>query len=986
MKKNRIVLATSGILSVLAIVGCSFKGNTDMQTDSKVNCTKWDNFANKMGMQTCAQAVPATNKDALVASLKVVPTNLKPDGLKYHEVSEAAASYIKKMIPKTQATEVVSIKKLADVLKEAGFTDQLEKNDKIISVPYYTRDGSYQDLSGIKSLSGINDRSEYKIYGTTHGIVDESKIAEGTVYVLTYKLNGSSQKYSSIISIPNKLSDKKVPLMMYAHGGDAGISFRNMATILQDNLKKSIVAAPSFPGEPICSIMTIGGSIKNNFQRSCGDALGNKMDPAVYAEGNRSPLDDDVNAFLGLHNAISKLAQDQIYITGTNEENFVDDLKKSLAFYSDIPLVNSIAGPQTIGAADSRGGATLMAAVGRTGIMLEQALKGGLDFANFASMPRPALFSSAAVYYSPSSLLVGSFRLLTQYMMSGNINATSAYNALPMIPDLKNNPYFTNYRNAPIGQDQKELNELVGWAAVSDIVYLAPYLSVGMQNWSVALGSLGSKVNEEIGKLLADIGSIQLDAENDPTTTISNTLGSYFIALSKPVSKTDPKSMLNYFADSLRDTAQNPPTGEPKKCNFETDPTNKTSCSIYNILVNGQDAVSIMGMSIPKLDPFIKPEEVLSFASFLDTLGKNGLGLYDFLDPKQKNKIKVIFNILANPDIKKIPMDKMESFVVFLSSATLVTVLEGSPNLQEAIGVAIGSLINLSSNMDKIKLLLPTLEEKLKEELKPLLTKIMTQRKSSPGSIIFMHATQDTIVPFTQSIIAKNAMDTVFDSVYGTPATGFHNPLIDYGIPALGSQLFTFQPDQKFYNVAVGSKSSDGNTCFSKNADGTIPTNYSSLADKCFGNYSLTERGDGTLAHGDSAVGTSRLVNASYRAEGVDPQDLLLYGTSNPEQNILTQFTKFNEAYNLVNPKGGSFTFYSTNCGAIKTGICYLWNADKEDSSNPLFNRTMLMDVRQKTSMFDGGWDSTAQESQITPSDIFSAWMDSSAKKSLTFN
>ncbi len=991
MKKNRIVNAASGILSVIAIVGCGLKGNTDIQTNNKEGCIKWDNFANKIGTLTCADAAPVTDKNAIKVNLGDVPKNLKPDGLRYNEVSNDVANYIKQMIPKTQATEIVSIKKLADVLKDAGFQDHFDTEkykDKIDSIPFYERDildsrgkvsaiGTYNDLSEIKSLSGIDKDSKFKIYGTTNGRIDKSKIAQGTVYVLTYKLYKSNQNYSAIISIPD-INDKtkKVPLMMYAHGGDAGISFRNIATILQDNLSKAIVAAPSFPGEAICSITTIGGNAKNNYQRSCGNALGNKIDPAVIAEGDRSPIDDDVNALLGLHNAISSLSQNNIKVTGKNEATFIPNLKNLLGFYSDIDLINSITGPQTIGAADSRGGATLMAAIGRTGFILKGVFEKlnsneGFDLSILMNMPKPALFSSAALYYSPSSLLVGSFKVLTQYMMNGNINETSSYNALPMVPDLKNNSYFTNYRNAPIGQDQEQLNELVGWMAASDIIYLAPFMSVGMQNWGANLDFLGEAANPEVGKLLAAIGSMQLDPRDD-NIKISSTLGSLFIELSKPISANDPKSILNYFAERLS---------------------------------KGKD-LELLSLLLGKNDELTTKEII----KFLNVLGDQKFGLKSIANGLIGNSnnvngqdlyVKSLLKIFsASERLKKttgfnlFDADSLGNLFVYFGFTSGLISADLSEEPLNQIKIRADNIIN---KLIEIVIYQKNISELdfsfLTKEIKPLFKKTMAERKSSPGSIIFLHATQDAVVPFMQSVIAKNAMDSVFDAVYGTPVPGFDNPLIINRIPALGSQLFTFQPDQKFYNVAV-----DGKACLSKNTDGTIPLNYSPSLNKCFGNNPFAGNGDGTLAHGDSAIGTSHLVNGSlqkfnYNDNKAIVQNLLLYGEANLPSSFPSSFRINNQfaLFNLAYKKARSIDNYykvDLDCkslGTIKTGVCYLANSSSS-SSSPLFNRTILLDAPQKASMFDGGWDATAQNSKMTPADIFSAWMDSSVQKSLNIN
>ncbi len=457
---RRIVYSVSSFLSCLAIVGCNFKGNTDMQRQSNINCQKWDAFATKVGIQTCDEAYDTTRPKAeLVSYLSKVPDHYKPSGSNYLNVEKNVSQYVAQMFDKVKATEIVSIEKLATVLKQANYAQQFTENKSktFIAIPYFERDkkdqpASYKDLSEIKTSSAINSNSEFAIFKTVEGFVNSQK-AEGTVYVLKYKLIGSDQIYSALMTIPKDIKNiNDLPLMVYAHGGDAGLSFRNMATILQDNLGKAVVIAPTYPGEPICSVTTLGGTEKMQFQRKCVDENGNIISPALAAEGQKSPIDNDVVALLGLHNAVVNLVLNPKFIKQdkTDEtKNVSNILKQNLAFYVP-PAVNPFAaklfGPKTIGISDSRGGATLMAAIGRSGIYLKNMLSTGLTNINLSDINLPPLFSASAHYYSPSSLLVGPFRVITQYMIAGDIRETSVYNQLPMIPDMKNNAYFTKSR------------------------------------------------------------------------------------------------------------------------------------------------------------------------------------------------------------------------------------------------------------------------------------------------------------------------------------------------------------------------------------------------------------------------------------------------------------------------------------------------------------------------------------------------------------
>ncbi|WGL60154.1 hypothetical protein QEJ31_00865 [Pigmentibacter sp. JX0631] len=978
---RRIVYSVSSFLSCLAIVGCNFKGNTDMQKEGKTNCQKWDAFAAKVGVPGCDQAVSATDKAGLIKNLSEMPKHFAPDGSNYAEVTKLVQNYVSQMATKTQATEIVSVKKLADVLVEAGFDDQVAEvtNPEFISIPYYERDKvAPSDLSAYKTLSGINKKSKFKIYSTKEGKIDTKEFAEGTAYVLIYKLNGSEQKYSSIVTIPDTDKiDEKFKLIMYAHGGDAGLSLPNMARVLQNNLGKGIVAAPSFPGEPICSITTIGGTVANNFKRSCGDAKGNVIKPAVAAEGEKSPLDNDVNSFLGLHNAISKLAVTTKEKPNILSNNVDPNFNLNLDYYTnENPAFRLIAGPKTIGVSDSRGGATLLAAIGRTGIMLKSTLEGGLGNIDIKKMSFLPLFSSAGLFYTPSTLLIGGFRVVTQNMLAGNIYDTSILNALPMIPELKNNSYISDYRLAPIGQDQKELNKLIGWIGASDIVFLAPYISVGMQNWSVVINDI---INT-------------FDTVTYPALTANEKLAPVFSILKNLTDETNSDGNLLLKIKGSIEKAHNDKINI-KQCNYSEDianPANK-SCSIYNILVKGQAEINLGYEIIPATLPLIQEGEVKNFLDFINYLN---IYLKLLIVDDNNNKFNNLTMILGLTEITGLKPEVLKQFINFIGEALFAA--NRNPNL---------SFDNPSKDLiDKIKLNLDNFaqlksiiislpEEKRKnaisELLKPYLKVLMEKRKSAPGSIIFLHSTQDGVVPYTQSLIAKKAMDTVFDAVYGSTQIP-NNPLTSFNISAVGSQLFAFQPEDRFYGVKLGEKTFDGSICSKTDYEGKTASNYNPYVKKCFGNLDLNDSGDGLVAHGDSAVRTARLISEplkamSYEANKNDIINSLLYGNQNSKNNasvvdISKQLSTFNFAYNIANKKEMTNIFYPTDCTDPKTGIRYLLNACPPTARNfPLFNRTLFQDGLQKDAIVDARWEPKNKTSSLTPTDIFTLWMESAA-------
>lgn len=482
-----------GIFASLATVACSGGGGGNTNLTAKSDPTyasKWDTFSDVVGLPHLDQMPDLTQPDEVKKSLSTPPENFQAtekNQAQYKEVLSAVGGYILSQAPNMQTTKVISIEPYASRLNSAEVKSQ---RLDFMTMPYAQRGGSYSDLSAIKTASGLDAESNFEIYHTQNGqvVLDNAKTTKGKVYLITYQTGGKAdQNYMALVSVPNDASStNQKPLMIFAHGGDAGLTFKELAFLLQDNLGKFVVAAPVYPGEPICAGGFTQGSESNNYTRSCTDVNGNPVAPSIAPMGSRSPVNDDVNGLLGLANAIGRMAANDFSSSFYSGQNiFYDQNGKD----SIIPFNNPYdptKGVKTIGAADSRGGATLVAAIGRAGFWgamnLEQKAPPYPDYFSY--------FSGLALIGSPSSFLVGQFRFMVQHFIHGVLPPD--FKALPMVPEFMN--YFEAYRNAPAGseQEQTELKKLVGWVAASDIAFLAPYVPFDLKNWSSGVPAPGA--------------------------------------------------------------------------------------------------------------------------------------------------------------------------------------------------------------------------------------------------------------------------------------------------------------------------------------------------------------------------------------------------------------------------------------------------------------------------------------------------------------
>lgn len=495
MQKKSRFLGVVCILSGLSVAtSCGIRDtNTNMTVPtSGVFQSKWNGFADVLGMHHLEDMPDLTNHKAMEKELSTPPENFQladdaHNQRQYALVAQTVAGYILAQEPFMQNKKVLSLEPYANVLKQS---DASAAQVVPMAIPTKQRNGNWVDLSAVKTFSGLDQNSFFKIYPTINGNVlqDDSKAVCGHVYLMTYETpsNGQNALYRALVSVPapcNGVADQnQYPLMVFAHGGDAGLTFKEMATLLQENLGKFVVAAPVYPGEPLCTGAFFQGDQSNGYARSCLDKNNNLTEPSIPALGTKSPTRDDTNGLIAMVDAITQMSnpqepanQDKISF-GVNNIFYDQAHDRSLIPFNDD---QKMFGLKSIAVADSRGGATLLAAIGRVGVLfaLQNGSRGDGNY-------HPALtnFSGLSLVAAPTSLLVGQFRILVQNFVQGKV--FEGLLRLPMVPELNN--YFKDYRDAEIGSDQEqaELMNLVGWLGATDMTYLTPYVSIAVRNWT----------------------------------------------------------------------------------------------------------------------------------------------------------------------------------------------------------------------------------------------------------------------------------------------------------------------------------------------------------------------------------------------------------------------------------------------------------------------------------------------------------------------
>lgn len=269
---------------------------------------------------------------------------------------------------------------------------------------------------------------------------------------------------TALVTLPDQtvLAGKKVPLAIYGHGGDSGLSYTEIARVFGQRQLEWVIAAPAFPNEPICE------SGLNPLTLSCNGQTIAK--PA----GTLRPFDNDANEILGLHhclvralygvsaNATAKsfglptaleTAENKTTKShGTDsavEPTFSATLAQTLSTYGDQNLGLEVrpgtrntndslraAHPRSIVFGASRGSAAALIALAKAGAAYT-AFSQSSDTKSFS------LFQCGAFLFPPTTFSMGKLRIGLELFVKG-LSESSVFYQLPTAPLLAE--FFRDFR------------------------------------------------------------------------------------------------------------------------------------------------------------------------------------------------------------------------------------------------------------------------------------------------------------------------------------------------------------------------------------------------------------------------------------------------------------------------------------------------------------------------------------------------------------
>ena len=366
---------------------------------------------------------------------------------------------------------------------------------------YLSESANHQDYAAL--VLRLADRFNGKAYLTRCASIEEirrltkplkdidNKPISAHAYLIRYKLQANhagdpeGMTRSGFLTIPSAQKKHSYPLMAYAHGGDSGLSLKELGVNVGKTLARHVVVAPAYQGEPLIGI-------------EGGEAVGQSI-----------PWREDVDDLLGLHDCIASSVHTRW--EAANNPSFFPQ-QKPLISSSQRPAIEAVLAilqqsirpygglianyPDSVLMGASRGGLVASLAAAKSGAVLAymtqekpQSFLGLLAQHGHGTSKTshhlsqlgkhygamPPLFRSLATISSPTTVTVGRFRLILEQLVKGNMELTAAKN-LPGVRKLGG--VFQGYR------ESGDIKEASFEVMSRDLPFFAPLVLAALKDWS----------------------------------------------------------------------------------------------------------------------------------------------------------------------------------------------------------------------------------------------------------------------------------------------------------------------------------------------------------------------------------------------------------------------------------------------------------------------------------------------------------------------
>ncbi|SMF55069.1 hypothetical protein [Pseudobacteriovorax antillogorgiicola] len=332
------------------------------------------------------------------------------------------------------------------------------------------------------SITGISQ--SFTGFGSTGSALTNS------VRYMSYRLYGTdgvaetTDRYA-VLSIPAGATPQ--PLIMYAHGSTVGLSYSEIAGTFDTLQAGNFIAAPTFPGEKLCS-PTVTLSTE-----TCSDS--NTVAAATSTQSGADVWDGDVRELMGLWNclatlkaaadasaglytSVAELNASTLATTGgtVNMEALVDTEMASVNV-----SISTTDVPYTLLIGADRGGLTATLAAARSGYFLyDQSLGDNSTIASYKTQINSTLTISSILPIAVGTL--GSNYSLTMGLnrvgLHSAITSNTVFDALPGWALLK--AFFSQYQSA---DSTATTAQIAAEIASRDMTFMEQFMPVSLRNW-----------------------------------------------------------------------------------------------------------------------------------------------------------------------------------------------------------------------------------------------------------------------------------------------------------------------------------------------------------------------------------------------------------------------------------------------------------------------------------------------------------------------
>ncbi len=421
-----------------------------------------------------------------------------------------------------------------DVERKIASLENEEDKDKVTPASVLveqlsTPSGLLKDADGYKTA--VFDLAKLFVgnnYKTQCRAIERIELVEGAedtskykTYLVSYELQGNfagdgdGVSRKGIITVPKVMKRVNTPFLAYAHIDDLGLSLTQLKDSLGSMLEKTVVVAPSFPGEPICKEGTALRNSDGSRNLSCSGK--------VLAEpvGEIRPWDTDSDELLGFLDCANRALQSVTMPLPPSAEDAVlmdTPAKAELAALLK-PMLPMRISPRTIFVGASRGALVSKMALAKIGAqwsLFGKFLGERLDNNGETDTPTaaknnfvgayvkakaklgdrvafiPPMVDAFASIGGPSTMTIGRFRVALEQIVKGHGKLTRAY-SLAGLREAIDLDLFKAYREQPFSEEL--LKEAALESMKRDVTFLGPLVLGALKDWS-RLGANGTPPGE----------------------------------------------------------------------------------------------------------------------------------------------------------------------------------------------------------------------------------------------------------------------------------------------------------------------------------------------------------------------------------------------------------------------------------------------------------------------------------------------------------